>query len=273
LNQIDSTTFWRHPRFHDLCLLKARFTHHRYDLHTHPTYVIALIMQGCERLRIGTHQAVAPAGTVIIVHPEECHDGEAGIETGWAYRTLYPSVSLMSEVARELGREGPPVFSRQVIDDPDLAKAIATAHREAEQPTSGDAEAAMLLALRWLIVRHADQDRGSEAIEPSGTKRRFSTYVDAIDAEPGGVVDLQLLAGLAGVTRFQVIRDFRRVTGLTPGAFVRNRRLRLASRLIEQGATLVDAALAAGFADQSHLSRSFRNTHGITPTMFRRAFA
>jgi AraC-like DNA-binding protein len=82
-----------------------------------------------------------------------------------------------------------------------------------------------------------------------------------------------LLAGLAGVTRFQVIRDFRRVTGLTPGAFVRNRRLRLASRLIEQGATLVDAALAAGFADQSHLSRSFRNTHGITPTMFRRAFA
>lgn len=271
MNQIDSTTFWRHPRFHDLCLLKARFTHHRYELHTHPTYVIALIMRGCERLRIGTHQEVAPAGTVIIVHPEECHDGEAGVENGWAYRTLYPSVSLMSDVAQELGREGSPVFSRQVIDDPDLTHAIATAHRVAEQPAPDDAEAAMLIALRCLIVRHADRNRSSEAIEYSGTKRRFSTYVDAIDADPGGDVDLQFLAGLVGVTRFQVIRDFRRMTGLTPGAFVRNRRLRLASRLIEQGATLVDAALAAGFADQSHLSRSFRRTHGITPTMFRRA--
>lgn len=273
MNQIDSTTFWRHPRFDDLCLLKARFTHHRYELHTHPTYVIALIIHGCERLRIGARKAIAPAGTVIIVHPEECHDGEAGVENGWAYRTLYPSVSLMSEVTQELGREGPPVFSRQVIDDPDLAHAIAAAHRTAEQPASDDAEAALLLALRCLIIRHADQNRGSEAIKHSGAQRRFSTYVDAIDGNPGGDLDLRSLGDLAGVTRFQVIRDFKRMTGLTPGAFVRNRRLRLASRLIEQGATLVDAAIVAGFADQSHLSRSFRSTHGITPTMFRRAFA
>jgi AraC-like DNA-binding protein len=74
------------------------------------------------------------------------------------------------------------------------------------------------------------------------------------------------------VTRFQVIRDFKRVTGLTPGAYVRNRRLRLAGRLIEQGAPIVEAALAAGFADQSHLTRSFRSTHGITPRMYRRAY-
>jgi AraC-like DNA-binding protein len=41
--------------------------------------------------------------------------------------------------------------------------------------------------------------------------------------------------------------------------------------LIEHGADLVGAALEAGFADQSHLSRTFRAAHGITPGMFKKA--
>ena len=45
--------FWQHPSFCDLGLLKARFTHHRYARHTHPTYVVALVTEGCERVWIG----------------------------------------------------------------------------------------------------------------------------------------------------------------------------------------------------------------------------
>jgi AraC-like DNA-binding protein len=268
----DVTKFWRHPRFDDLCLLKARFILHRYELHTHPTYVIAVVTQGCERLRIGTRREVAPAGSIIIVHPEECHDGEAGIAEGWSYRTLYPSVALMCDVARELGRQGAPVFGRRVIDDHFVADMLWRAHQAAEGDDPDEAELAMLMALRMLIMRYAESDGGAEAREHSGARQRFALYEDAVDPNQGGSFDLRGLAQLANVTRFQVIRDFKRVTGLTPGAYVRNRRLRLAGRLIEQGTPIVDAALAAGFADQSHLSRSFRSTHGITPRTYRRAY-
>jgi AraC-like DNA-binding protein len=41
--------------------------------------------------------------------------------------------------------------------------------------------------------------------------------------------------------------------------------------LIEQGSPLAEAAAEAGFADQSHLSRVFRHSQGITPGMFRHA--
>jgi AraC-like DNA-binding protein len=266
------TRFWRHPRFDDLCLLKARFVRHRYELHTHPTYVLAVITQGCERLRIGTRREVAPAGSIIVVHPEECHDGEAGIAAGWSYRTLYPSVPLMSSVSRELGRDGAPVFGSRVIDDHSLADMLRHAHQAAEGDDPDEAELAMLVALRVLIMRYADSDGGAEDREHSGARRRFALYADAVDPNQGGSFDLRHLAQLADVTRFQVIRDFKRVTGLTPGAYVRNRRLRLAERLIERGTPIVEAALAAGFADQSHLSRSFRSTHGITPRMYRRAY-
>ena len=47
--------------------------------------------------------------------------------------------------------------------------------------------------------------------------------------------------------------------------------MRRANVLIQSGSDLADAAFAAGFSDQSHLSRTFRAAHGMTPGMFRRA--
>lgn len=263
--------YWRHPCFPDLGLFEARFTRHRYDLHTHPTYVIALITSGCERIRIGRKSVLAPAGTIAVVNPEEWHDGERGADEGWAYRTFYPSVPLMSALARELGRYGAPVFSRATIEDSSLAAVLTAAHQGSTSPDTMTAETSLLVALRRLIVRHGDSSGQAEEIESSGSQRRFSLYRDLVENELGSRLDLKRIAGAAGVTRFQVIRDFNKAIGLTPAAYIRDRRLRRASTLIEQGFGLADAAIAAGFADQSHLSRTFRAMHGMTPGMFRKA--
>jgi AraC-like DNA-binding protein len=266
--------FWRHPGLGDLSLLKARFTRHRYDLHTHPTYVVALVTDGCERLRVGRRQVVAPAGSLILVNPEECHDGEPGAEGGWAYRTLYPTTALMADLAAALGRARLPVFAHPVVEDAGTARAIAAAHRDAEaggEPMA--AEASMLLALRGLLLRHAEAEPGRrESIAGEGARRRVGAYADLAEAGlDGGAVTLAGLAAAVGVTRFQVVRDVRRVVGLTPGGFVRGLRLRRAARLIEAGLPLAEAAAGAGFADQSHLTRAFRAVHGVTPGAFRRA--
>jgi AraC-like DNA-binding protein len=263
--------YWRHPRFGDLGLLKARFTRHRYDLHTHPTYVIALIVEGCERVRIGRQVAIAPAGAILVVNPEEPHDGEAGVEGGWAYRTFYPSVPLLTAVAGELGRDRAPLFPRGIIEDADLVRAMRAAHVGSTDEDAASAETSMLLALRRLILRHGDWGDRLEQREGAGSRRRLALYEQAIERDPTAALDLQLFADAGGVTRFQVIRDFKKTSGLTPAAFIRNRRLRRAERLIEQGAGLAEAAFAAGFSDQSHLSRTFRALRGVTPGTFREA--
>jgi AraC-like DNA-binding protein len=270
LDMAGTATFWKHPYFRDMGLLKARFTRHRYELHTHPTYVIALITQGCERLRIGRRRIVAPVNTVIVVNPEECHDGERETEIGWAYRTFYPSVDLMTEVARELGRNDTPLFTPAAIDDPILAHKLAIAHQAAEHDPD-TAEASMLEALGHLLIGHADRRRNVQPCEHLGAAQRLTIYRELVAADIARGLDLQHLATAARVTRFQVIRDFKSMTGLTPGAYIRNQRFRLACRLIEQGSPLAEAAAAAGFADQSHLSRVFRHSQGITPGMFRHA--
>ena len=105
------------------------------------------------------HQnVVAPAGSIITVNPEEWHDGEAGAAEGWAYRTFYPSVPLLSSVASELGRDRPPLYSRAVIADRELARAMALAHEGSTSEDAASAETSMLVALRQLILRYGNWD-------------------------------------------------------------------------------------------------------------------
>jgi AraC-like DNA-binding protein len=58
---------------------------------------------------------------------------------------------------------------------------------------------------------------------------------------------------------------------MTPGDYQRQLRLRTARRLIGQGSSISAAAVQAGFADQSHLTRWFGRYYGITPGGYRAA--
>ena len=269
MNRIDNepAVFWRHPRFEEIGFLKASFTRHRYDLHTHPTYVFGVVTRGVERLRAGRRSYAAPTGSIIIVNPEEVHDGEAGSEAGWTYRTCYPTQSFMARTMQELGVRGLPAFGRVVMSDRRLVESFLVAHAAAEADDLVEAETSLLEFVRVLVSQCTDArlDEAPFSAGPAGD------YRELVDASLSRTLDLGVLARSLGVTRFQVIRNFKRFTGLTPGAYIRMRRLQLATALIEKGADLSEAATAAGFADQSHLTRTFRKVRGITPNMYRQA--
>nr|WP_281423864.1 helix-turn-helix transcriptional regulator [Mesorhizobium silamurunense] len=69
----------------------------------------------------------------------------------------------------------------------------------------------------------------------------------------------------------QVIRDFHRAAGMTPGQYLRDRRIRAASTLIKTDMPLAEIAAATGFADQSHLTRVFKTIKGLSPGAWRAA--
>lgn len=86
-------------------------------------------------------------------------------------------------------------------------------------------------------------------------------------------MSLNDLARLCGISRFQVLRGFARETGLTPHAYLVQRRLQMARRLIAQGMDLAEAAASSGFADQSHMTRAFVRTYGLSPGRYAAAQA
>ncbi|MDX8501401.1 AraC family transcriptional regulator [Mesorhizobium sp. VK4C] len=258
----------RHEGLGGLEMLAARYRDHAYALHTHPTWVFGVVVAGVEKLRIGRRRHLAQAGSIIIVNPEEPHDGEKGAPAGWAYRTCYPDAALMAEIAEDLELRGLPMFSEGIVQAPELARAFVRAHRLAGEL---DQEAAMLVVLSKLAKRFGDGKVRGRASEAGETARRFRLYGELIAADLSAGFDLAHLAAAARVTRFQVIRDFHRAAGMTPGQYLRDRRIRAASALMKTEMPLAEIAVATGFADQSHLTRVFKTIKGLSPGAWRAA--
>jgi len=114
-----------------------------------------------------------------------------------------------------------------------------------------------------------------EALGPTAARVDDDRWVqklrDSLEAGFLDDADVASLAAAAGRSREHAYRCFRHAFGVSPGAYVRSRRLEHAARLLA-GTDLPIAAVAAEcrFTDQSHLTRLFRARFGVTPARFRR---
>jgi AraC-like DNA-binding protein len=84
-------------------------------------------------------------------------------------------------------------------------------------------------------------------------------------------VSLADLSTVAGLSRFELVRRFRADTGMPPHAFQIDLRIGRARRMLAAGEAPAAVAASCGFADQAHLTRTFRRSVGVTPARFARA--
>ena len=97
--------------------------------------------------------------------------------------------------------------------------------------------------------------------------------VEAI-ADRAGETQLEVrhIAREVGVHPVHFARVHARCFGVSPGESIRQHRVARATAMVRAGRPLSDVAQAAGFSDQSHMNRSFRNALGTTPARYRAAF-
>lgn len=95
---------------------------------------------------------------------------------------------------------------------------------------------------------------------------------EVIETSVVGGIGLSELAALCGLGTSQFAHAFRRSTGVAPYQWLLKRRVARAKSLLagRPAASLADVAVACGFADQSHLTRSFSRLEGMTPGAWRK---
>jgi AraC family transcriptional regulator len=135
-------------------------------------------------------------------------------------------------------------------------------------PVGVEEDAHLLFEEALLVTRgHITPSKPANSITP----RRLRMLADLVEAKLGYGLTVSDLAAAVGLSVGFFIRAFRAATGLTPHAYVTERRLAEVRRHIRLGPhSLVEIALETGFANQAHMTSAFSRAFGITPGVYRR---
>jgi AraC-like DNA-binding protein len=263
----------RYRRAGDLAAeaMHAHFRRHTYHRHSHQTYSFGLTELGAQAFTCRGAAHTSAAGMVMAFNPDEPHDGHPASSAGFTYRIVHLAPQLVADaLADAAGRPvGLPLFPEPVLHDPALAHALRALH-------------ASLMRGDGRLARDVHLTRALSALVRRGASRRPepATPRDAAAAVIAGRVRAVLhdryaddlsagdLAAVAGCSRYAVYRAFQRTYGMPPSDYQRQLRLRAARALLDAGRPAADVAVEVGFADQSHLTRWFVRSFGITPARY-----
>ena len=241
-------------------VMRAAFGSERFDRHVHDVFSIGLVASGANVFSYRQKTVEAPAGTVCVADPGEVHDGGLSGQA-WSYTNLFAPAEMIDAVLVETGVGGCAATGIGCVADPRVAGPMS---RLFDGLIHGEGAEADEVALETLVnlftaagVRPAPPPPPEDAI----AVRAIAAIRDARGLD----VTLTGLARDAGTDRYRVVRSVHRMLGVTPMAYALHLRVAEAKRMILAGEPIAQAATAAGFSDQAHLTRRMKRVLGVTP--------
>lgn len=272
--------------------------------HLHEEFQLSLVQRPTASTDARGQSHAALPRTLLVVNALELHRDQplaGGGDDGWLIRELHIGAAVLADVSADVvgggrdaarggssaaARRPAPWFSARVVDDAGLSAAFNGLYDDMRAdrgdargsltappaPTGASAiqrESRLLSCLATLVAQYADRPRTPAPVMRGDRGVRLAReYLHAHVKEHVALADL---AGVAGLSKFSLIRAFERAVGLPPHAYHTHLRLARARHLIAGGAPLSDVAFDAGFADQSHLTRRFKALFGVTPGQYARS--
>lgn len=246
-------------RVGDLVLVES---HHlagsRLARHSHEHAYFCLNFGGKYTESYGRRQRTCQLGMLVFHPPGECHaeDHESDVASlnvelnGTWLRRIADLVAPLDQPAEfggdQIAAAGVEILRELRRDDRDSVLAIEGLTFEILAASAGARDGVDKRAPRWL--RDA---------------------CDLLNAQVGAV-SLRAIAAEANVHPVYFAATFRRFLGCSVGEYQRRHRFEYARRkLADPELTLAEVAVDAGFADQSHLTRTFKRFSGMTPSRYR----
>jgi AraC family transcriptional regulator len=226
--------------------------------HSHQTAYFCFILQGTFTEAYGTRSRTCNASTLVFHPPEEIHSDH------FHSKVRCFNVQINSHLQQQMaGLKQPSDFRGGALTH--LATKLYREFREMDEVSAFVIEG---LALEMVAATVRSAKTSERAPQPWLKQAREILHKDFVDG-----LTVPDVAAEVGVHPTHLVREFHRYYRCTMGEYVRQLRVEFACRqILNSQAPLSEIAIAAGFFDQSHFTRTFKLITGLSPTAYRKIF-
>ncbi|UQI33584.1 AraC family transcriptional regulator [Pseudomonas bijieensis] len=240
-----------------------------YSRHSHDHFSIGAIIAGRSTYIHEQSNFQVESGTVVLMNPGDVHACNPIDDQPWSYLMLYVDTQWLRDLQRRIGFDENldfQGFATTHSRDVELFAALGRLYEqlvdEQLDATSKHAAAeAFFIDLQLRLNPAGRPDRGSHP-----GLMRAAQFIHDHCSEALKLEDICIAAQLSPS---YLSRAFKRHYGMTPHAFLVNRRIQFARRQLREGKLIADVALDSGFADQAHFQRAFKQHLAATPGQYR----
>lgn len=268
---VNKPIFWRDARLPHVELRKVSDGRDVcYAPHSHTQWSIGAITGGESTYQYREDLFHVRAGDLVLMNPEWVHSCNPIDNQPWAYLMLYVDTGWLTDLRFRAGLLPAPYWqdiATATLSEPvwyrrycRMAECLMDAQRDLL-----DKQTEVVEFLSDLMHELARQPVVQQPKAPD-TLTELARYLDNHMAED---ISLDTLCEISGYSAGHLIRAFRQYFGLTPHAYLLNRRIQLGRLELACGTPIAEAALNAGFADQPHFQRTFKRLMAATPNQYR----
>ena len=240
-----------------------------YAKHSHETFSIGAVTGGrSEYLNRHAREWIG-AGAVVMMNPDDVHACNPVADERWSYRMMHVDVAWLTSLQHELGsseNHAFRAFSQTMTTDAELFDGLNRLHA-----ILIDDDADMLRKQSAAITFFSEvQNRLNPTLLPDhDASRQLARAAEFIADNCTRSLKLEDICEAADLSASHLIRAFKQRYGMTPHAYLINRRIQYSRAQLRRGRVIADVALDAGFADQAHLQRIFKRLVAATPGQYR----
>jgi AraC-like DNA-binding protein len=240
-----------------------------YTRHSHEHFSIGAITAGRSTYVHEQSAFEVSAGTVVLMNPGDVHACNPIEEQPWSYLMLYVDTAWLTDLQHQLGFSGDLAFRRFVITHTADASLFAGLKRlfavliDPLQDVLGKQSAAVEFFTEVQLRLNPTEQPPRE---PNFKLERAAEFIHEHCTQ---MLKLEDICAAAQLSPSYLIRAFKQHYGMTPHAFLVNRRIQFAREQLRHGKLIADVALEAGFADQAHFQRAFKQHLAATPGQYR----
>ena len=240
-----------------------------YTRHAHEHFSIGAVTTGRSYYHYGADTFEISAGTVVLMNPGDVHACNPIHDEPWSYQMLYIDTPWLTDLQYQLGFStdlGFRQFATPYTRDKLLYRGLLELHGILVDEKAEHLQKQSALVSYFSDVQQRLNPAQAPLREVNHKLERAAEYIRAHCTQTLRLEDICLAAELSPS---YLIRAFKQYYGLTPHAFLVNQRIQFARTQLRQGELIADVALAAGFADQAHFQRTFKQHFAATPGQYR----